>query len=100
MQRKSKLNAVQSLANQFTDGELKPLADMINKTFQRISNYLGKLSPAHQQTTAVIPAEYVIPLIDAHGHPSYESQGPNYIPHWVFREVSSHSAAWSPMFHI
>ena len=63
MGRKHKRNAMQSLANQFTDGKLKHFADMINKTFPGISNHLQKLSSAHQQAASVIPAEYVT-LID------------------------------------
>ena len=94
MGRKSKSNAMQRLANQFTDGELKSLADMINKTFQSISNRLPKVFQLIS-IFSVIPAEYVVPLIDVMKLmviPLMKALGPDYIRNWMFIDVSGYLA--------
>jgi hypothetical protein len=92
MGRKSKPNAMKNLANQLTDGKLKPLADLINNTFQGISNHLPKLSPTHQHPASLVPAEYIIPQTEVEKKlmaiPVKKALGPDNIPNWVFRDFA------------
>ena len=94
--RKISTNAMQCLANQLTDGKLKPLTDQINETFQRVSSDLPKLKPKHQHATSIIPAEYIIPVSEVEKKliaiPENKALGPDSIPNWIFRDFAGYLA--------
>ena len=96
MGRKPKNNAMQSLANELTNGELKPLADWINRTFQGISKDLPKLIPSHQDPELPVPAKYIIPVSEVEKRlmciPAKKATGPDNVSNWIYRDFAGHLA--------
>ena len=88
MGRKQSNNAMVNLANQHTDGNVKELADKINKTFQSVSADLPKLQATHQHPASVLPDKYSVSVDQVEKklikiNPK-KSVGPDQVPNWVF----------------
>ena len=93
MGRKTKCNAMQGLTNEFTDGKLKPLADLTNTTFQS-SKELPKLTPTHQHPASIVPDDYVISVPEVEKKlmniPWNKAVSPDNVPNWIYRDFAGH----------